>query len=82
MWWILPIMCYTPLDTRFMLDAEKPSGRDRSPAKEGEKMTTLTMSSELSAHDLVIADERKPVCIAGVLGGAYSGVSQATTQSI
>ena len=63
-------------------DAEKLSGQKVivRQAKEGEKMTTLDdVERELSAHDLVIADERKPVCIAGVLGGADSGVSQATT---
>ena len=49
-------------------------------ANEGENITTLDgVERELSASDLVIADERKPVCIAGVLGGADSGVSEETT---
>src|SRR5210317_740280 len=63
-------------------DAEKLSGQKVivRQAKEGEKITTLDdVERELSTHDLVIADEGKPVCIAGVLGGADSGVSQATT---
>ena len=63
-------------------DAEKLSGQKVivRQAKEGEKIATLDdVERELSAHDLVIADERKPVCIAGVLGGADSGVSQTTT---
>lgn len=33
----------------------------------------------LDAQDLVIADAEKPACIAGVFGGAHSGVSEATT---
>src|SRR5690606_34750568 len=32
----------------------------------------------LSAEDLVIADAEKPMCIAGVFGGAHSGVTDGT----
>ena len=63
-------------------DAEKLSGEKVVVrlAKEGEKITTLDeVERELSEHDLVIADGRKPVCIAGVLGGAESAVSETTT---
>ena len=35
---------------------------------------------ELDARDLVIADEQAPMCLAGVYGGAHSGVSDATTK--
>ena len=63
------------------LDAEKLSGgKVIDPTNEGEKITTLDeVERELSVNDLVIADERKPVCIAGGLGGAESGVSEETT---
>src|SRR5690606_38420131 len=49
-------------------------------ATEGEKFVTLDgVERTLSAEDLVIADIEKPMCIAGVFGGAYSGVSTETT---
>ena len=48
-------------------------------AKAGEKFVTLdSIERELSAEDLVIADAEKPMCIAGVFGGAYSGVTEET----
>src|SRR5699024_11547 len=34
---------------------------------------------ELSAEDLMICDEEKPLCIAGVFGGKTSGISEDTT---
>lgn len=49
-------------------------------ANEGELFKTLDgVERKLSAEDLVIADETKPMCIAGVFGGEYSGVSEQTT---
>lgn len=49
-------------------------------AQEGEPFTTLDgIARSLSADDLVIADAEKPMCIAGVFGGEYSGVSESTT---
>ncbi len=49
-------------------------------AKEGEKFETLDgVERKLSAEDLVIANTEKPMCIAGVFGGAESGVTEATT---
>ncbi len=49
-------------------------------AKEGESFKTLdAVERKLSAEDLVIADAEKPMCIAGVFGGEYSGVTEATT---
>lgn len=49
-------------------------------AREGERMTTLDGKERtLAADDLVIADAARPACIAGVLGGLDSGVSEATT---
>jgi phenylalanyl-tRNA synthetase beta chain len=47
---------------------------------EGTKFTTLDdIERELSAEDLMICDAEKPMCIAGVFGGAHSGVSDSTT---
>ncbi|HCP41624.1 MAG TPA: phenylalanine--tRNA ligase subunit beta [Cryomorphaceae bacterium] len=63
-------------------DSEKLNGHEVvvRQAKKGEKITTLDgVERELSTSDLVIADERKPVCIAGVLGGSDSGVSETTS---
>lgn len=49
-------------------------------ATEGEKFVTLDgVERTLSAEDVVIADVEKPMCIAGVFGGAHSGVSVETT---
>lgn len=50
-------------------------------ATEGEAFVTLDgVERKLSAEDLVIADAEKPMCIAGVFGGANSGVSADTTR--
>jgi phenylalanyl-tRNA synthetase beta chain len=49
-------------------------------AHAGEKMTTLDgQERALLAEDVVIADERGAVALAGVMGGATSEVSAATT---
>lgn len=49
-------------------------------ASEGEKMVTLDgVERTLSDRDLVIANTREPMCIAGVFGGEKSGVTEATT---
>ncbi|WP_164121990.1 phenylalanine--tRNA ligase subunit beta [Sphingobacterium sp. xlx-130] len=49
-------------------------------ANEGELFKTLDgVERKLSSEDLVIADDTKPMCIAGVFGGEYSGVSESTT---
>lgn len=51
-------------------------------AKAGEKLITLDdVERELDPQDCIIADASKPLCIAGVLGGANSGVTE-TTQNI
>jgi phenylalanyl-tRNA synthetase beta chain len=48
---------------------------------EGEKFVTLDgVERTLSAENLMICDAEKPMCIAGVMGGAYSGVSDTTTK--
>lgn len=47
---------------------------------EGTKFRTLDgVERTLSASDLMICDAEKPMCIAGVLGGEFSGVSDSTT---
>ncbi|MFD2741894.1 MULTISPECIES: phenylalanine--tRNA ligase subunit beta [Sphingobacterium] len=49
-------------------------------AKEGELFVTLDeVERKLTSEDLVIADAEKPMCIAGVFGGAESGVTETTT---
>ncbi len=49
-------------------------------ANEGELFVTLDgVERKLYADDLVIADAEKPMCIAGVFGGAHSGVTETTT---
>lgn len=49
-------------------------------ATEGEAFTTLDgVARTLSSEDLMICDTEKPLCLAGVFGGADSGVSEATT---
>ncbi|MBR1779396.1 MAG: phenylalanine--tRNA ligase subunit beta [Clostridia bacterium] len=49
-------------------------------AKENEKITTLDGASrDLTGKDLVIADDTKPVAIAGVMGGKNSKIMKNTT---
>lgn len=49
-------------------------------AKEGEEITTLDgIERKLGTSNLVIADAEKPVAIAGVMGGEYSGIMDDTT---
>lgn len=46
----------------------------------GTKFTTLDeVERELHEEDLMICDESKPLCIAGVFGGLHSGVTESTT---
>ena len=49
-------------------------------AREGELLPALDGSQiKLRPHDLVIADDKKPVALAGVMGGSETGVSDTTT---
>ncbi len=52
-------------------------------AKRGEQLETLDhVTRELDAADLVVADERSALALAGVMGGASSEVSAATSSVI
>jgi len=52
-------------------------------ARRGERMRTLDgIDRDLDAGDLLIADPRKPLAIAGVMGGEESEVSETTTSVI
>lgn len=49
-------------------------------AKDGESITTLDgVERKLTTKNLVIADSEKPIAIAGVMGGEYSGIMDDTT---
>ena len=64
-------------------DAAKIAGNEINvkTLEKGTKFTTLDeVERELHEEDLMICDAEKPLCIAGVFGGATSGVTQATTQ--
>ncbi len=50
------------------------------PSKKGETILTLDGSNiELPEGTMVIADEKKPVAVAGVIGGEETGVTNSTT---
>ena len=52
-------------------------------AEEGEVMNTLDSSSRVLTPDmLVIADENKPVGLAGVMGGENSEITESTTYAV
>ena len=66
-------------------DAAKLSGRviEVRRARAGEKLEALDDKTyELLPDDLVIADERGPVAIAGVMGGKPTGVTETTTEVV
>lgn len=73
--------CGQPLHA---FDADKINGRTLEVrfAKAGENLTLLDGKSiHLHAEDVVIADAHQPLCLAGVYGGAGSGVT-ADTQRV
>lgn len=64
-------------------DADKISGKKIcvKTLAEGTKFTTLDgVERSLSSEDLMICDDEKPLCIAGVFGGINSGVTEETTR--
>jgi len=49
-------------------------------AKKGEKLTLLDDSEiELNSDTLVVADDKKALSMAGIMGGKFSGISEGTT---
>ena len=63
-------------------DLNKVAGRtiDVRRAHEGEKITTLDEKEfTLNPNNLVICDAEKPVALAGIMGGANSGMDDTTT---
>ena len=63
-------------------DASKVSGNKIivKTMPQGTKFTTLDeVERELHEEDLMICDDKKPLCIAGVFGGLSSGVTEKTT---
>ena len=70
--------CGQPLHA---FDADKIAGKQVvvKTMKAKTKFKTLDETDrELTGDELMICDAEKPMCIAGVFGGAYSGVTQAT----
>ncbi|MDE5916528.1 MAG: phenylalanine--tRNA ligase subunit beta, partial [Oscillospiraceae bacterium] len=66
-------------DLRFVKD----SSINIRNAVSGEKIVTLDgIERELSEEMLVIADSEKPVAVAGVMGGEYSGIMNDTTEVV
>lgn len=63
-------------------DADKITGTVRARwAKKGEELTTLDgIKRTLLTSDLVIADDARVLSLAGVMGGAYSEISESTTR--
>ena len=62
-------------DLRFVKDGKIHIRR----AKAGEKITTLDdVEHTLTENQLIIADSEKPIAIAGVMGGEYSGIMEDT----
>lgn len=71
-----------PLHT---FDADKLSDRTLivRKAKQGEKIVALDeVEYELDDSMLVIADSKKPVAVAGVMGGLHSGTTEQTTRVV
>ena len=65
-------------------DADKVTGTIRARrAKKGEVLETLDgVTRNLTTEDLVIADDARVLSLAGVMGGAYSEISEATTRVV
>jgi phenylalanyl-tRNA synthetase beta chain len=65
-------------------DADKITGTIRARwAKAGETVETLDgVKRDLTTEDLVIADDARVLSLAGVMGGAYSEISETTTRVV
>ncbi len=81
---IVDITNYVMLETgqpMHAFDLEKVGGREIivRRAGDGEKIVTLDgKERKLDTNDLIIADAKEPVGIAGVMGGEYSEITQKT----
>ncbi|WP_020604982.1 phenylalanine--tRNA ligase subunit beta [Spirosoma spitsbergense] len=79
---ITNFVCYDLGQPLHAFDADKIAGRQIiiKTLPEGTPFVTLDgVERKLTATDLMICDAEKPMCIAGVFGGQYSGVSAQTT---
>ncbi|GAB3779440.1 phenylalanine--tRNA ligase subunit beta [Spirosoma horti] len=79
---ITNFVCYDLGQPLHAFDAAKISGNKVvvKTLPEGTPFVTLDgVERKLTATDLMICDAEKPMCIAGVFGGQYSGVSAQTT---
>lgn len=79
---ITNFVCYDLGQPLHAFDADKIAGGQViiKNLPEGTPFTTLDgVARKLTATDLMICDAEKPMCIAGVFGGQYSGVSAQTT---
>ncbi len=64
-------------------DADKISGLEVRLARAGEELLTLDQEQKkLEETDLVIADAKRPLALAGIIGGTDSSVSESTTAII
>lgn len=65
-------------------DADKVKGTIRArKAKKGEQLETLDHTKrDLDQEDLVIADDKGALSVAGVMGGAHSEISESTTRIV
>lgn len=62
-------------------DADKITGNKviiRKPAKDTPFVTLDEEEVKLTGNDLMICNEKEPMCIAGILGGVQSGVTEST----
>src|SRR5699024_6498160 len=81
---VVDITNHTLLETRQRLQAaalDTVAGRriDGRPARPGDKIVTLDEKEfTLTENNLVICDAEKPVALAGVMGGANSGMDDKT----
>ncbi len=79
---ITNFVCYDLGQPLHAFDADKIAGHQViiKTLPEGTPFVTLDgVARKLTATDLMICDAEKPMCIAGVFGGQYSGVSSETT---
>ncbi|MFA6263611.1 MAG: phenylalanine--tRNA ligase beta subunit-related protein [Candidatus Babeliales bacterium] len=73
--WSLPMHAYDATSiSRTSIIIRMADDQEQLPLLDGETLS-------LTLQDLVIADPEKPLCLAGVMGGAQSGLTAATTSA-